>query len=90
MQYGIPGASQWLVYMQDAAQGLELRCMSVEGELKHFEGGRDKTELDGGVTAVQKYGHKALTCRKLDYVTAESDSLCFLDSTTLRNVSSAE
>lgn len=65
-----PRASQWLLYMQDAVQGLELRCLSVEGELKHFGGGRDQRQADGGVAAVKKYGQKALTCENLDYVTA--------------------
>lgn len=77
------------MYMQDAAQGLELRCTSVEGELKHFGGGRDQRQIEGGVAAVNKYGHKALTCEKLDYVTAQSDLLCFLDNAALKNVSCA-
>lgn len=35
---------------------------------------------------MKKHGHKALTCGKLDYVSAQSDLLCFLDNTTFKNV----
>lgn len=64
-----PGPLSCLGYMQDAGKGLGLECMSVAGKWKHFCG-RDQRELDGGVSAVKKYGHKALTCRKLDYVSS--------------------
>ena len=72
-------ASQWLGYTQDAAEGLGLGYVSVEGEWKHFGGGKDQRELDRGVTAVKKYGHKALTCRKLDYVSSAAHrATCFV------------
>lgn len=67
-----------LGYMQDAAEGLGLEWMSVAGKWKHF-GGKDQRGLDGGVSAVKKYGHKALTCRKLDYVSSAAHRVtCFV------------
>lgn len=51
-------------------RGAWAQGVSVEGEWKHFGGGNDQRELGGGVTAVKKYGHKALTCRKLDHVSS--------------------
>lgn len=96
MQHGIdqehccPMASQWLGYMQDAAEGLGLWCVRMERKWKHFGGGKDQRELDGKVTAVKKYVHKALTCRKLDYVSFAGHSFFPGWHSPQKNVASTE
>lgn len=44
-----PVASQWLGYTQDAAEGLGLGRVSVEGEWEHSGGGKDQKAPDRGV-----------------------------------------